>query len=774
MHWTKIITCAAPLWLSWLDPISAGLSGASGAIVRRQPGKFFVYRGDTRSPRTISADGGFRPHGHPNWVDNPRAFYIHRHYTGGPRGCGVSYIEDEPQDAVWETAYVSMAREESTAETYPGWIYEIVPTKNIFDDELSESEVLALGGVRWSQVRRFRWSYEVEKTWLPNPHYDAALWEDSPIRGISIHEENEALDEFVQLDETKYFDPVAQKAAMNFMRRERMVSHFGEFPPQFKYYPPHKDVPGDREIPPQFRGRREWESSSSESSSSSGSEDGGIWKMLGYDSKEEWDEAVRKDMTRTRTSSSGSEEVLDMWQSWGFDSKEEWEEMMRDSSKRFCKRDGLPCGELSLAKIGEADEDVLARLTEAVAAKDFEQMAVRFGVADLAKSRGGLEVSELRARLKGYQSLSSSSSIRIADGIKKAKNAGKGVLLIGALGLYIKQLVDVFSTETSALDRVAVVTSIVPVVGCGVQAGADGVKGDVDPIGKTLCVVGDVLLFTPLWPLGVLFQLTRMWWESVAKKLIEKISNPKTVYQSRLDGWNEFCGGVEKYVRSDTFADNIQRQYMAEMSAIIFKAAEAKGKLVTGTLSLLSKVNNATTTTGALSLQNNATTTTMSPQLQRRMMLRRAFFASRQIRDMVCREADKTKKRLRDQYKLQMTKWLQEQQTIFDDRFWDVLLREAVMVISVPLPVEVGVDAILHMTHRMEDLVKGYRSKSQPLPVWPRGVDDLNAIVDGHFDRFQPPSPCRKKGKKGKGGEPLAIAGGSSEHEAVGNQTATA
>ncbi|RDA84422.1 hypothetical protein CP532_2904 [Ophiocordyceps camponoti-leonardi (nom. inval.)] len=688
MRWAKIIACATPLWLSWLEPGSAGLSAA---IVRRQDG-LYVYRADKRSPLEIMTDGGFRPHGHPNWADNPRAFYMWRHYQAGPEGCGAEDIEGEPEGAEWETAYVSVAEDIETAESYPGWLYEIVPTQNILDDELAESEVLALGGVHWSQVRRFRWQYEADAQWQDNPHYDAALWEESPIRGIT-RDLPDDLWLVTRSSESVWSNPSAREAAMAFMREEGMASQLGEFPPQFRTYPPNEAIPGPREIPEEVEEPDEAEE---------------LWQFLGFESEQKYDEA-----------------------------------MARAAGRDLCKRDGLPCRGLSLSKAAE-DENVLSRLSEEVAAKDFEKLVVRFGVADLAKSRGGLEVGELRARLRGYQALSSSfsvsksvsSSIRIADLTKNAKNAGKGVLLIAALGIYVKEVIEVFSTETSALDRLAVLTSIFPLVGCGVQAVADGVKGDVDVIGKTLCLVGDVLLFTPLWPLGVLVQLTRMWWELVAKKVIEKIASPELVHQSRLDGWTEFCGGVEKYIRSDAFADNMQRQYMAEMSAVIFKAAEAKGKLVTGTLSLLAANNDTITTT-------TTTTTTTTKKLERKMMMRKIFVASRRIRDMVCREADETKQRLRDRYKLQVKNWLQGEQAIFDDKFWYSLLQEAVMVTTVPIPAEAGMDVMVYMAQRMEDDIKKMQSNSQPLPIWPQGDQHLNTIVNEQFDRFQPPSPCR-------------------------------
>ncbi|RDA91805.1 hypothetical protein CP533_2836 [Ophiocordyceps camponoti-saundersi (nom. inval.)] len=676
MHWAKIVTRAAPLWLSWLETGGASLSGT---IARRQDGTY-LYRGDKRSPQEIRAEGGFRPHGHPNWADNPRAYYMHRHYAAGPKGYGAEDVEGEPADAAWETAYVSLAQDQEVAETYPGWLYEIVPTQNVLDDDLNESEVLALGGVHWSQVKRFRWQHEKDAPWQENPDYEAALWEDSPIRGITT-EFPSILRPVTWVRESLWSHPGARRGAMVFMRGRRMSSFMGDFPPRFREYPPSEAFPGPREIPEE---------------SSSGSESG---------------ESIDPE---------------EFWRFYGFESREEYVEAMTRASRTYedtCKRDGSSCVGRALSKAGETDEEVLARVSETVAAKDFEKLAVRFGVADLAKSKAGLEVAELRARLRGYQPLS--SSIRTTNLAKTAKTAGKGVLVVGVLGIYVKEVVDVFSAETSALDRVAVLSSIVPVVGCVVQAGADGARGQMDPVGTTLCVVGDVLLLSPLWPLGVLVQLTRVWWELLAKPLIDSIDDSEVVSRNRLDGWSEFCGGVERYLRSDTFADNIHRQYMTEMSAIVFKAAEAKGKMAAGALSLL---------------KSNVTMT----KFERRFMMRKLFVASRRMDDRICQEADKTKQRLREHFKQQMNNWLHQEQVTFDDKFWKTLERQAIIVVTAPMPLEAGVDAMLRMTDRMVDSVKKMRGQSQSLPVWPRGVDHLNGIVDGHFDKLDTPELCRR------------------------------
>ncbi|RDA91653.1 hypothetical protein CP533_0081 [Ophiocordyceps camponoti-saundersi (nom. inval.)] len=132
--------------------------------------KLEVYRGDSRPPDVIRASGGFHPWGE-YWHDDT-SFSLENHL----------FINEHFLDAVWEdmcdddesaardrrvreawnvnftTAYVSTSTSpQEAAEFAPGgWIYVIQATPNMLVmEENFFDEVLALGGIHWSQVRGY-------------------------------------------------------------------------------------------------------------------------------------------------------------------------------------------------------------------------------------------------------------------------------------------------------------------------------------------------------------------------------------------------------------------------------------------------------------------------------------------------------------------------------------------------------------------------------------------------------------------------------------------
>ncbi|KAK2598144.1 hypothetical protein QQS21_005695 [Conoideocrella luteorostrata] len=134
----------------------------------------YVYRGDGRSPRQIRESGGFQPQGD-HWEEDEQAFNIDRHYHAGPRIC---------HEEGFRTAYVSMAEERETAEVYGTWLYEIRATPNILSDNLAKSEVVALGGAHWTQIRRWTRIRDTddnrvdESAWVTNPEYGTKKFEN--------------------------------------------------------------------------------------------------------------------------------------------------------------------------------------------------------------------------------------------------------------------------------------------------------------------------------------------------------------------------------------------------------------------------------------------------------------------------------------------------------------------------------------------------------------------------------------------------------------------
>ncbi|PFH58779.1 putative enterotoxin [Ophiocordyceps unilateralis] len=152
------------LWL--LRPEGVG----AGPLLRRQHEALpqVVYRGDSRSPEVIKAEGGFHPLG--EYWNNETAFSLDNHLFVNEEFLNSVWdelcheengttISSPPQlDANYATAYVSTTASPQEAVEFSngGWVYVIQATPNMLalQEDLFD-EVLALGGIRWTQIRGY-------------------------------------------------------------------------------------------------------------------------------------------------------------------------------------------------------------------------------------------------------------------------------------------------------------------------------------------------------------------------------------------------------------------------------------------------------------------------------------------------------------------------------------------------------------------------------------------------------------------------------------------
>ncbi|EFY95053.1 heat-labile enterotoxin IIB, A chain [Metarhizium robertsii ARSEF 23] len=281
MRWTNFFTLGEVLWLSCLGSGYARTLSKESIVGRQTPPPpgGFVWRGDSRSPREIRAAGGFRPQGD-GWENYDPSFDLTRHYTAGPNGCGLDEFDDA--GFVFRTAYVSAAQRRATAENYGDWLYELRATPNILDNDDAESEVMALAGLHWRQVRRYTRMRATdnnrvdESSWINNPEYDAELYErgqyahlcrvstdfprvlagesDSDSSGSesdsdSSGSESDSDSSGSESDSDSSGEAGAQRRLYNAVdiwmdQTDGIFELFGEFPPTWREYDPNEDIPG--------------------------------------------------------------------------------------------------------------------------------------------------------------------------------------------------------------------------------------------------------------------------------------------------------------------------------------------------------------------------------------------------------------------------------------------------------------------------------------------------------------------------------------------------
>ncbi|KAF4580838.1 putative enterotoxin [Ophiocordyceps camponoti-floridani] len=244
-----------------------------------------------------------------------------------------------------------------------------------------------------------------------------------------------------------------------------------------------------------------------------------------------------------------------------------------DETKGFSSDIGADGGDKTVADNPGRDFELSA---EAIARKEFETLAIKFGITDLVWHKSAkTKISFLHQLFTGFRGYGKVSTISRPK--MRSLRLSSGVLAVAGLGLYVKSVVDEFSQDTSALDRAAVVTSILPFVGCGLQAVAAQKHGILNIWDTALCVVGDALLLSPAWPVWFLVQGLRYLIGAVTSVL-----SPRQVRVRRDEAWQAYLRKARNYLQSDNFTSDIETHFKVEMAAVLFAAAEAHGKLIAG------------------------------------------------------------------------------------------------------------------------------------------------------------------------------------------------
>ncbi|KHN97968.1 Diphtheria toxin, translocation domain protein [Metarhizium album ARSEF 1941] len=179
---------------------------------------------------------------------------------------------------------------------------------------------------------------------------------------------------------------------------------------------------------------------------------------------------------------------------------------------------------------------------------------------------------ELRARLPRLKGLSRPQ--RIA---RLTTKVGGRAMAVAGLGFYTQAVMDVFSSDTASfLEKAAVVTSILPVIGCVVQLADDMEQGRVDQVQTVSCLAQDILLF----PVALAMQVVGgvgAWLEAEKKRY--NLWDTGHMRMRCVSRWMESIHRVINYLKSDESVANITAHFTAYHIAILYQASQLMGDL---------------------------------------------------------------------------------------------------------------------------------------------------------------------------------------------------
>ncbi|KAF4583212.1 Heat Labile Enterotoxin Type Iib [Ophiocordyceps camponoti-floridani] len=166
------------------------------------------------------------------------------------------------------------------------------------------------------------------------------------------------------------------------------------------------------------------------------------------------------------------------------------------------------------------------------------------------------------------------------------KAIGLGTFTATAFIIYGSSVYDVFQRDTTKLEKTAVVSSLIPVVGCVTQVAAEGESDSLDILGIAdfhVCLAADALTLGGLWKIGIPVQVLRIlinWIVGIVE--FHKEINKDIIHDRRMQGWKRVLEQFEKVLRSDSYKANVDLYLDASRAAVLLSASNAFAELEAG------------------------------------------------------------------------------------------------------------------------------------------------------------------------------------------------
>ncbi|KYK58955.1 hypothetical protein DCS_00082 [Drechmeria coniospora] len=270
--------------------------------------------------------------------------------------------------------------------------------------------------------------------------------------------------------------------------------------------------------------------------------------------------------------------------------------------KRHCRREracNIPYTQDEIKAAGEE----LTPIAEKASADQFEMLASQHNLKSSTESTFKQSLQTFREGKLGYQKGAAAVPHLVQEpsrfGGKALASAGKALGVLGA-GTYAYGVLEVMVKNASAVDRVAALTAIVPVVGCGASALAHAAEGNASSpeipeyFDNALCVIGDILLFTPLAPVGVAVQVSRFVL-TITRALDAYMSEPAQAKAARDAAWRTFLQDhMYRRLSSIELGAKIFHALAVESLALLSEGAHVLGILEAGQQGALNRTDNST------------------------------------------------------------------------------------------------------------------------------------------------------------------------------------
>ncbi|TWU77536.1 hypothetical protein ED733_007440 [Metarhizium rileyi] len=235
-----------------------------------------------------------------------------------------------------------------------------------------------------------------------------------------------------------------------------------------------------------------------------------------------------------------------------------------------------------------AKQTELMTLAEKISEEEFTNIAKRNKLQAVVERRWRTTLSEARLKVLGYKKTMHMSldQTTTATRLRAQLKVGTGALAAVGIGLYVKGVIDAFTTESSDWEKTAAVTAIIPFVGCHTNMIASAQKENahagIIAVDTSLCLLGDMLLLGG-WtaPLGIIIHLVRF--------LIQYFEPPpalpsyEQIKEMRDRPWRSFLDEhLTRTIASKQWRDKLEGALAIKALEVWSQAADRVGILEAG------------------------------------------------------------------------------------------------------------------------------------------------------------------------------------------------
>ncbi|KAM0669752.1 hypothetical protein ACQRIU_000147 [Beauveria bassiana] len=374
----------------------------------------------------------------------------------------------------------------------------------------------------------------------------------------------------------------------------------------------------------------------------------------------------------------------------------------------LCRRAGEDCIHIPKGDAyADADEGELVALARQRSKESFNTLLRQF---DYNVVQHDELYGELSARLPEFTALSPTERIT-----QISANVGEGALAVAGLFLYGKAIADVFSRDSTVLDKAAVITSILPGIGCAFQLADDVQKQHIQAGKLAMCFIESGLIVAGFWEIAVVMQIGEELANWIkAENTREEFWDMDVLAKKGAEGWLHNAQRLISHISSEEFIANATTQFAAYQVLTLYQASQLVGDLHASHNMLLadSRISDTLRKQGDIHAH-------IQPELKRQ----------------ICATMAESKYRLRLQLESVALNHTAKLEAEFRNKFLDDWLQSATTVspvFGVKLPDWASNTALIH--ERIEE------ARATPFPLY---EDRVKKAVQEVIERLDTPAPCQ-------------------------------